>query len=146
VEMNPRDEMDMLLDSQLGFAQEMLSKHGEFYPFAAHVNFEGELALVSGTTGEEKPLSDDVIDVLYAGLCRQAEAGEIRAAAVCADVLVEPPGGSGKTDAIRVDIEHSHSDPVRVFLPYEKNRRSGLILGELFAARGNARVFSRSES
>ena len=114
---NPRAEMDDLLDFLVHAAQELLSKRDEFFPIAACVQSAGEMVAVAGETEEEHPLSSEIIDLLYEALCEQAGAGEIGAAAVGADVLVEPPSGGGKTDAIRVDIEHAEADPVRVFLP-----------------------------
>ena len=139
----PRDEMDTLLDTLLRFAQQMLDKHGEFYPYAAALDSSGELQMVAADAGEERPDSSELIELLYAGLTRQASAGEIRGAGICADVRVSLPDSPEMTDAIKVAIEHANSDPVEVFLPYVIRRFRGAQYGELFAQAGTARVFSR---
>jgi hypothetical protein len=139
----PRDEMDGVLDALLRFAQQMLDKHGEFYPYAAALDSSGEVQMVAADVGEEHPDSSELIELLYEGLTRQASAGQIRAAGVCADVRVNPPDSADTTDAIKIAIEHASSDPVEVFLPYVKRRFRGAQYGELFAQAGTARVFSR---
>jgi hypothetical protein len=139
----PRDEMDALLDALLRFGQQMLDKHGEFYPYAAALDSSGELQMVAAADpGDEHPDSSELIELLYQGLMRQASAGEIRAAGVCADVRVSATDSPQMTDAIKVAIEHTSSDPVEVFLPYVKRKFRGTQYGELFAQPGTARVFS----
>jgi hypothetical protein len=140
--LNAREEMDMLLDALLRFAQQMLEKHGEFHPFAAALDSAGELQLVAADSGEEQLDSSEVIELLYEGLTRQAVAGEIRAGGVCVDVRVTPPDSSEKTDAISVAIEHANSDPVEVFLPYATRRFGGARYGALFAQAGTQRLFA----
>jgi hypothetical protein len=139
----PREEMDTLLDALLRFAQQMLDNHGEFYPFAAAVRSPGEIEMVASASEEEHPDSSVLIESLYEGLARQAAAGEIRAAGVCADVRVIPPDSTDNTDAISVAIEHASGDPVEVFLPYAKKKLRGVQYGELFAQAGVSRVFAR---
>ena len=41
MDIAPRDEMDSLLDTLLGFAKQQLEKRGEFFPFAASVDSSG---------------------------------------------------------------------------------------------------------
>jgi hypothetical protein len=143
MEPTPRDEMDTLLDALLPFAQQMIEKHGEFYPYAAALDTSGEIQMVAGYAGEEHPDSSDLIELLYEGLTQQSSAGEIRAAGVCADVRVTPPNSRDMTDAIRVSIEHASSDPIDVFMPYVRRKRRSPQYGELFAQAGTARLFSR---
>src|SRR4051812_25752264 len=108
--------MDRLLDTLLPFAEQMLRKHGEFFPFAAAVGSDGEVAFVGAATEDDRPQSPEVVELLYEGLAKQAAAGEIRGAAVCADVQLDTG------DAVRVAIEHADAEPVFCFLPYEKKR------------------------
>jgi len=143
MEPTPRDEMDSLLDMLLPFAQQQLEKHGEFFPFAASIDSSGALAMVGVDLGDEHPASTDVIDSLYEALARLAASGEIRAAGICADVRIPPPGSAEQTDAIRTSIEHAEGDPVEVFLPYTKRRMRGLQFGGLFAQAGTPRIFTR---
>jgi len=84
-----------------------------------------------------------VIDLLYEALARSAANGEIRAAGICAEVRIAPPGSDDKTDAICTMIEHADGDPVDVFMPYAKKRMRGFEWGDLFAQAGTARIFTR---
>jgi hypothetical protein len=133
--------MDGLLNFMFGFAQQQLEKHGEYYPFAAAIDVSGDPQAVAVDLGDENPPSDQVIDALYDALQRSARAAEIRASGVCADVRVQPPGSSDRTDAIRAAIEHVDADAVEVFLPYWKKRFRRYEYGEIFAQAGTRNVF-----
>jgi hypothetical protein len=137
LEPSPRDELDTLLNHLFGFAQQQIERHGEFFPFAAALGADGELRLVATEMDDDHPASTDVIDELYRVLTAEASSGAIRAAGVCADVLITPPGAQTKTDALRADLEHAAADPVQVFLPYRKKRLRGYEWGELFAQVGD---------
>jgi hypothetical protein len=143
MEPTARDEMDSLLDVLVPFAQQQLETHGEFFPFAASIDSSGAPAFVAVDLGEEQPASTDVLDSLYEALARSAASGEIRAAGICADVRITPPGSAEQTDAIRTSIEHADGDPVEVFMPYAKRRMRGLQFGDRFAQAGTPRIFSR---
>ena len=109
-------DMDNMLDAALPFAQQMLAKHGEFYPYAVSMSADGQVAMVAADIGKEKPASLDLLAVLYQRLA--AEAKELRAAAIVSDVKL----GSGG-DAIRVEIEHQ-GGALAVVLPYKKRGRN----------------------
>jgi hypothetical protein len=70
-----------------------IRRHGEFFPFAGVVGADGELRMVAVQMDEERPQSAAVIEELYRVLAPEAESGAIRAAGVCMDVLMTPPGG-----------------------------------------------------
>ena len=131
--------MDALLDALIRFAQEMLAKRGAFFPFAAAVTDTGAVEMVGGYTGEERPPSQAVIDLLYQGLADRARGGEIRASGVCFDVRLT---GRDNTDAIQVSLENASAEPVNVFLPYKRQRLGGVKYGQLFATSGERRIFS----
>jgi len=142
MEPTPRNEMDSLLDALIPFAQQQLEKHGEFFPFAASIDSSGALAMVAVDLGDEQPASTDVIESLYEALERSAATGEIRAAGICADVRITPPGSGDQTDAIRTSIEHAEGDPVEVLMPYAKKRMRGFQFGDLSAQAGTRRIFA----
>jgi hypothetical protein len=128
--------MDALLNEALPFARQMLAKHGEFFPYAVAMNRDGQIAMIAGYTGSERPPSTEVLDILYEGLCSKAE--EIRGAAVVADVRLKGEG----TDAIQVDFEHRDGIALKVALPYRKKRfGGGLETGEMRAIAGERRIW-----
>jgi hypothetical protein len=136
-----RDELDALLDPLLKFAQQMLRKQGEFFPFGGTISDEGQVSLTAADTGDERPKSQEVIELLAGGMRTQATAGQIRAAAICYDSRFTPEGGE-KTDAIAVSLEHRDGDAALVMQPYSKGRFTGFKFGQLVAmAPDEHRVF-----
>lgn len=136
-----RAELDALLDLLLKFAQQMLRKRGEFFPFGGTVSSEGQVSMTAADTGDQRPASQAVVELLAGGMRAQASAGQIRAAAICYDSRFTPEGGA-KTDAIAVSLEHRDGDAVLVMQPYSKGRFTGLKFGQLVALAPERRVFS----
>lgn len=106
-----QSDLDRLLNTVLPFADEMLRKHGEFYPYGAAITREGEEQVFAADPGEvEDPNPSEVLTSLVSGM--SAEAHDLRAAALVSDVT------SDKTDAIMVHLEHADSMAITVLLPY----------------------------
>jgi hypothetical protein len=121
-----QDDLDGLLDPALGFAQQQLDKHGEFYPFAVVVDTDGQQRMVAADLGSQSPESADVITTLIDTLTEQRS--RLRAAAIVADVRV-PENGN---DAVRVTLEHSEQVAMTVLLPYRPRRFGrGVDYGDL---------------
>jgi hypothetical protein len=135
-----REDLDALLDPLLGFAQDMLRKHGEFHPFGNAMTVDGQVELSAASTGSETPPAQELIDLMVAALRKRAAAGEIRAAGLCYDVRMRGSDGNA-TDAISVALEHVAGDTVLVLMPYSKGRLSGLRFGDLSAQPGERRIF-----
>lgn len=136
-----RPDLDALLNLLLPHAQDLVRKYGEFYPFGAMMTAEGEATLQAAYDGDEHPSSQDLIDLLVAGMRQAAQAGRIRASAVCLDTRVVPPGQGNKIDAICVRIEHHTGEAAAAYLPYRKGFLGRIRFGELFADRGEREVF-----
>jgi hypothetical protein len=135
-----RDDLDVLLNPLLTFAQDMLRKNGEFHPFGNSMTIDGAVELSAAWTGSENPPAQELIDLIVAGLRRKAAARGIRAAGLCYDVRIR--GSDGKaTDAIAVALEHVAGDTVLVLMPYSKGRLSGVRFGELSSQPGERRIF-----
>ncbi len=134
-------DFEQLLNMLLPFAQQMLAKHGEFYPFGATIDINGKPALAASDTGSEKPESQECIDLLSGGFRKQAEQGAIRACGICYDVRTIPPGQTEKVDAICMAFEHNSGEAVNVLLPYRKGLTGRIKYGELFACKGQKTIF-----
>ncbi|MBJ7330300.1 MAG: hypothetical protein JHC95_10405 [Solirubrobacteraceae bacterium] len=135
--MDPREDMDELVDYLLSFAEHQIRARGEFFPFAAAMTADGEVAAVAVDMGDDHPDPSDVIDGLIEAL---RAATDTRAVGICVDVRVEGP--DGMTDAARAIIEHRDADPVAVFLPYRRKRLRGCSFGELFASPADPLVYA----
>jgi len=144
-----REDLDNLLSACIPFAQQMLAKHGTFFPFGCTLSPVGEISLVgcydeSGVAAEEIPaliMHAESADWIIEGFRDGARAGDYKAVALCVDVQVDAPVGSGKTDAIRVSLEENDGEAVNVFLPYRRRLLRGIKYGELFASAADHVVF-----
>jgi hypothetical protein len=123
-----QDDLDGLLGSSLPFAQEMLDRRGEFFPYAA--------TIIAGDPGEgEQPTSVVVIQVLVDGL--RAERDTLRASAVVSDVRL------ADSDAVRVEFEHAEGHAIVALLPYRKKLlRRAIEYGQMTAGPGERQIWT----
>jgi hypothetical protein len=129
------------MQAMTSFAQQMLSKRGAFYPFAATIKTNGEIVMAAATDGKRAPHPQELLQLLTDGLRAQATAGEIKAAGICVDVRVSRPGESAKTDAIQCGVEHVIGESVDVFVPYRKRWFGRVDYGEVFASARERQIF-----
>jgi hypothetical protein len=122
-----QDDLDGLLNAALPFAQQMLDKHGEFFPFAVAVDVHSDTRMIMGDPDlGERPPSAEVLSTILEELQRNRE--KFRAIARVSDVR------AADSDAVRVEVEHSEGPSMAVLLPYRKRRlRSGVEYGSLEA-------------
>jgi hypothetical protein len=113
-----QNDLDGLLDPALGFAQEQLAEHGEFFPYAVIVGVDGQTEMVAARPdpANDQPASADLITACRATLTERRD--QLRAAAVVADIRMPEGGG----DAIRVELEHAEGVALTVLLPYARKR------------------------
>ena len=137
----PEDDLDALLNHLLQHALERLEDEGDFHPFAAAIDTDGELRMVGMEPETDDPSPQEIVDQLVATLGAAAGRGEIRASAICANVTL--PSDAGDAEAALVQLEHLEDDPVDIALPYEVHG-DHLHTGELVAGAGTRRVFLAS--
>ena len=139
---NPKADVEELMNSMLPFGQQMLEKHGEFIPYGAAMTSANEIVSVAGYDGDEKPLSQDIIELLKEGFRSAAEKGEYIATALFFDVRVTLPGSNEKSDAIAVALDHKENYSVIVLFPYQLVN-SEVLFGEIFAQEGANEIFNQ---
>jgi hypothetical protein len=134
-------DLDALSNDLLPFAQRMLAEQGEFYPFGGSITSDGRYISVGAKGSSDHPKSRELIDVMTTEFRSQASEGKIRAAGICFDVRVVPPGQIDKTDAIQLALEHEGGDAVDVFVPYAQLADGEFTYGELFACERTPTLF-----
>jgi hypothetical protein len=117
-------DLENLLGTGIGAAQEQLQRNGGFLPFALVVENDGEVRLMAVTPADAKEGSDadfdadsmisDLTEVL-----RQNRA-DFRAAAIVCDILLVEE----ESDAIHVAAEHRDGSVFAAVLPYNPNTDS----------------------
>ncbi len=129
------------MNAVLPFANEMLGKHREFFPYGGTMSMDGTIAQAAAWTGEERPASVEVMKLLNDGFRAGAGRGEHRATALVYDIRTIPPGKRKKQDAIAVALDHRDSYSVIVIFPYSFASDGKLAVEESFAVKGKGAIF-----
>lgn len=129
-----------LMNSVLPFAEQTLSRYGEFLPFGGAMKVDGEFISIAGTDGEEHPLSGDLIRLIKDGFREAAGNGEVKATALVYDVRAAVPSTGEPSDAIAVSLNHRDAYSVIVLVPY-KIGDGTIVFGGAFAQPGEADIF-----
>jgi hypothetical protein len=140
-----KSDCEVLLNDCLRAAEHFLSRNGEFYPFGRTMRQSGEIDALAAYDGREHPPSADVIGLLKQGFAQEAQTGELRATALASDVLITPPGGIERSDALSVSLNHVSGYSVVVMAPYQL-LGGAVKWGRIFALQGEGGVFPRPEN
>jgi hypothetical protein len=139
--MTPKEEVEVLMNEGIKFAGQMLSEHGEFFPFGRALRPNGKIVDVGASDGTEHPRSQKLIDLLVNGFKEAARQGEYIAIAIFFDVKVARPSDGRKVDAVQVGLEHKTGYCADVFFPYTLAQRD-VAFGNIFAQKRDALVFT----
>ncbi len=90
--------LQRLFDSTFPFVEGLLKKNSEFFPVASAIKNNEDIAQVGTYNGDEKPLSETVIEQLKAAF--KAKQNEYKIIAIFYDVKVS--NADIKTDAVAV--------------------------------------------
>jgi hypothetical protein len=137
----PKEECQRLLDVLLPFAAQVLSEHGEFFPFGATMSAAGEIEAAAGWTGDDKPPSAEIIGALEQAFRAGAKEGRYRATGLALDVRVAPPGQSDSCDAIACQLDHHDDYSIVVYYPYTRSESGELEVAPPFAGAGENAIF-----
>jgi hypothetical protein len=133
-------ECEEVMNTLIPFAQQMLQKNAEFFPFGGAMKVNGEISYIAGYDGREQPPSVDIIELLKDGFRSGARSGEYKATALVYDVRVMVPSSGQKSDAVAVSLNHRDGYSVIVYFPYQI-KTSKVTFGDAFAKKGEADVF-----
>ena len=137
-----RADYDSLLNALMPFAEQMLKKHGEFFPFGAAVSPTGEVTAHATYDGNELPPSEEVIASLTKSFQSEAREGKIRAAGICYDGRIIQ--GDKKVDAIMMTMEHQSGNASKVCVPYTKGWFGKYNFGQMIAALEEPKIFVKA--
>jgi hypothetical protein len=134
-----REDYNALLEFLMPFAEQMLKKHGEFFPFGAAVSAQGEVEACATYDGNETPASEDVIAMLVQAFQGKVREGKIRSTGICYDGRIVQDGK--KVDAVIISLEHVSGSATRTYVPYTKGMFGKYRFGELNAALDDPKIF-----
>ena len=142
VVVSAKQEAERLIAETLPFAKEMLREHSEFHPFGAFMRPSGEIVqMAAEDASTDTPAATTLIESMKRDLCERAERGELKAFAIVFDVHVALPDGSGRSDAVQINVEHRSDYCAEVFFPYAIDSSQEPVFGSTFAQQGEPCVF-----
>lgn len=134
-------DLNLLKDTLLPVATQMLTEDGEFFPYGAFMKSNGEIVHCAPDSQDEHPPSQLLFQILRDDFRKRAANKEIRAAGICSDVRVARPGDSEKHDAVHFALEHNNGEALDVFLPYNLDSAGAVVYGEMFATERDRQFF-----
>jgi hypothetical protein len=137
-----KTESQRLMNAAIPFAEQMLQKYGEFFPYGQALDANGKVVSVAASNGQEHPPSAEIIKLLKEGFVQGADAGKYKATALVYDVRVQLSADQAKSDAIAVSLNHKDNYSVVVFFPYKFDGKK-LVVGEPFSSQGDGDVFRK---
>lgn len=117
------EKLHLALDYCTDFAMTMLEKYGEFHPFGAIVNEEGEVEVRGVWAGDEHPRGQDVYALLIETLRKELIEGRAVIIAVAANVDIPAQYEAAYRDGLRVTLEARDYYRI-VYVPYRLERGS----------------------
>ncbi len=139
-----KEECESLMNSLMPFAEQMLTKHREFFPFGGTMGDDGEIKPVAASTEDEQPPSAELIELLNGAYRQQAQAGQVKATALVYDIQTIPPGKEEKQDAIAVSLDHRDDFSAVVVFPYAFDSDGALEIETPFAVQGENKIFGQA--
>ena len=110
-----------LLNYCIDFAKVMLNDSGEFYPFGAVLEGDGQVKAVGGYDGNERPKPQDIYRLLSEGFVASAREGTIAAAALAANVNIPAEYSPPVSDGLRVHLESLDYSRF-IYVPYRVSK------------------------
>lgn len=137
-----REDYNSLLNMLMPFAEQMLKKHGEFFPFGASVSTTGEVIANATHDGNEMPASEEVIASLVQAFQGEVRGGKLRATGICYDGRITLEGK--KVDAVILSLEHVSGNASKLCVPYKKGIFGGYKFGDMIAGVDEPKIFVAS--
>jgi len=128
---NNMEDFERLLDATFPFVEDLLKRHGEFFPLASAINKSDSITQIATYDGNERPLSEKIIADLKVGLREGVKRGDYKAIAIFYDVRVIDPNTNQKIDAVVVYVENEKDTKAyKLFYPYTLSKGNNVTFGE----------------
>lgn len=134
-------DVELLMKKLIEPVREMLREEGGFLPFGAYLDTARRVKKVAAEADEESD-QDALTAVLEKKMQGFADANKAIATAIVSDVRAVPPGKKKERDCVAFALDHVDDYSIIVFLPYELDKESEVVFGELFAIDGDNKIFS----
>ena len=135
----PKEEVQLLMDEGLPFAEERLREDGEFLPFGVVLTIEGQIRQVAvPKTNKRRVLSNP--ESLFSRLRGRARNGQFVAVALFTDSQVQDPRSNEEVSVVKVGLEHVDGYCANILIPYALPLEE-IDLGEVMVTKRSGEVF-----
>jgi len=131
----------ILVENAVAVARSALAHEGRFHPFAFFVAPDGRVQRLTPRSDVALPGPAESLALLEAAFRQRAQAGECRAIALVADVVIALPDGR-QSDALQVAIETRSGYCEDFFHPYERGDGGEIRFDEPISRRRKGSVFA----
>ncbi len=114
----PKEQTESLLNELLSFAEKLLEKHGELFPFAGIVDNAGRARHLIADAPAQRLSAEAMRRSLVAGLREQASGGDCQLAVLINALSVTDPESGRVIDVIHAAAEHRQGYAADLYLPY----------------------------
>lgn len=134
--IEPKAEVEQLLNALYPFAEEMLRTCGEFNPFGGYVDADGAVVHASIDELESKESGADRCKRLVDGLRESVVPNGARACGFAVNVWLPDGMNADKQEAIRIFLEHKDGYCADVFYCYALDEKNEIAITKNYAQQG----------
>lgn len=133
-------DIQALINIFFPFAEELIIKFGEFFPYAGATTIGGEFVSVGFNDGKNHAASEKVIAVLKSDLKKDCE--KFIVAAVFYEVKTKDLETGIRSDAIAVFVEHKDAENAyEFFYPYKLEGEDNFIVCDSYGNKVAREIF-----
>jgi hypothetical protein len=142
--MDPKDELNSLLNDVIGMAVRLVEKHGSHIPFCMAVTATGERVNIAADDSA-LPGADQLLAGIREHITEALRERRYRAVALARNVEYRWAKDGSRTDAVQITLDHEQGSPVTCYLPYQL-AHGRVVPGELFAVDPQERFFTAGDA
>lgn len=136
IKINPKAEVELLLNELYPFAEKMLRTYGEFNPFGGYIDATARMVHAGLEEIETEESGTEKWNRLVDGLRRIIVEKGARACGFVVNVTLPRDNGVDKEDAIRVFLEHKDGYCADVFYCYSLSESYDVSITRSYAQQG----------
>jgi hypothetical protein len=138
--LSPQQQAQALMAKLVPFAAENIAEFGEFYPFGAGVNAQGDIMSVAGHKGNDFVEQQNALDNIFLEFQQGITDNGLILTAVFSNQLIQSPDKKIPVQAIVIRLDHKEGFSRVVYLPYMKTEQ-GVQYGKMMMDAGKGEVF-----
>jgi hypothetical protein len=142
--MNPNDKDDnelvRLLEEMEKMARDLMGQFGGYPPFGGTIDDQGQVGLVFDQTAVTGGATPQTAERVLVSIRQQAQAPNIRAAAVAGMAYVKDPETDRQTSAMVITLHHRSGRNVDYVTPFSKAASGAIRFGQSFAGLSKVKL------